>query len=638
MGATMHMTTRKTAMAILLTGVAFFGGIPAAPANVPEQAPGGVDSIWMKSMQREEAQRQGEINIILNLLQQGNRDGAKRGLAAILSRRPSDSLALEIAGMLLMEDKLYDPAEQAFRRAVASEPGHAQARAKLGAALLLNGKREEGEVELKKALQVNGKEPLALRYLGWLESSRGNGIAAAGYYEKLMEIGQLREAPLTPIHIDLANVYNGSRRFDRTLDLLAAAKPAMGAPELAAGLTTRAQELRMVAHLERGELDEAKKIAATLPAITDQTSPDRLFAEAALARMAKDYPHAQALLARLPESPPSLAATKHYELGRLYRDRNDWANATKSLELAVAGAADNQRIFILRELAAALTSNGQGARAIQLLTEQSIRYPESLDIRYIGAEVGLQVGQLDKARGFADDLLAKRPDLAAPNYISGLIEWKRNRPTEAMASLRKAAEIDPRDSAVWIALARVQDDEGDSDAMLATLEDGVRANPDDDALLFELGTAYQSRDDDKNANKHYRRILSKNANHLPAMNILGLNLIATKGGMEEGRKLITRAYQLAPNSPHISGSYGWLLFKQGDTAKALPLLEAAAKALPENGPALYHLAAAYFAMGRVAEAGPIAQKSEDVGGVPGPEHHAAHDLIRKTRRANTRPK
>src|SRR5690606_28726883 len=132
-----------------------------------------------------------------------------------------------------------------------------------------------------------------------------------------------------------------------------------------------------------------------------------------------------------------------------------------------------------------------------------------------------------------------------------------------------------------------------------------------------------------------RRILEHYPNHVPAMNALGLNLAAHKASLDEARKLITRAYQLAPNDPAIRGSYGWIAFKSGDTVSSLPLLEEAAKALPENGPALYHLAAAYYALGRVAEAAPLVQKAEDVGGVPGPEHHAVHDLIRKTRRAKS---
>jgi tetratricopeptide (TPR) repeat protein len=633
----MPVTIRGAAITLLLGGAVFLTDAAPARANVPQQAPGAADSVWLRSMERQGARPQ-EIGIVLALLGQGKRNEAKLALANILKRYPKDSTALEIAGMLLLEEKQYEPAEQAFRRSLASAPGNPHVHAKLGAAMLVAGKSADGAAELKKALQIKPDEPLALRYMGWLEANRGNGIAAAGHYEKLLDAGKLRTAPLNDIHIDLAQVYNSTGRFDRALDLLAGAGAPRAASEANARLMNRAQELRLIAHVELGALDAARKVASSLPPASSQSSIDRMLAEIALARMGKDYTLALTLIDQLPAEPPALAARKHYERGLVSRDRNDWAGAIASLERAFNAAPEGQRFFILRQLTAALASTGNAGRAIQIVNLQADHRPDDLDLRYLGAELAFQADQLGTARRYASELVAKQPDIARSHYIAGLVEWKENRHEEAIAALKKAAVIDPRDSDVWMALARVQDDYGDFDAMIAALDEGLRALPDHPVLQFELATAHQSRDDDKKANELYRAILNRYPDHLLAMNALGLNLAANKTTLDEARKLITRAYELAPGNPAIRGSYGWLLFKSGQADKALPLLEAAAKALPENGPALYHLAAAYFALGRVEEAGPLAQKSEDVGGVPGPEHHAAHDLIRKTRRANTRAK
>lgn len=630
----MPMTIRTVTIAILLGGAAFLAAAPGARANLAEPAPSVADPVWLRSMERRGAQPQ-EIGVVLNLLGQGKRAEAKRVLANILKRYPTDSAALEIAGMLLLDEKQFEPAEQAFRRSLASAPGNPHAHAKLAATLLVSGKQQAGEVELKKALQIKPDEPLALRYAGWLEAARGNGVAAAGYYEKLLDIGTLRTAPLNEIHVDLADVYNRLTRFDRTVDLLAGAAPPAQS-EANARLLARAQELRMIASLELGDIEGARKIAGTLPPVSGDASIDRILAEIALSRMSKDYARAESLIAQIPDQPSALVARKHYEQGRVFRDRNDWPKAIASLERAFNVAPDGQRFFILSELTAAMASTGDAGRAIQVVNLQADNRPDDLDLRYLGAELALSAGQIATAQRYARELVAKRPDLARSHYIAGLVSWKSDQHQEAVSSLRKAATIDPRDSTVWMALARVEDDRGEFDGMMAALKEGLQAIPDHPVLQFELATAHQSRDDDKNANVGYRAILKRYPNHILALNALGLNLVAGKATLEEGRKLIMRAYELAPNDPAIRGSYGWLLFKSGQTDKALPLLEEAAKALPENGPALYHLAAAYFALGRVAEAAPLAQKSEDVGGVPGPEHHAAHDLIRKTRRPASR--
>lgn len=75
------------------------------------------------------------------------------------------------------------------------------------------------------------------------------------------------------------------------------------------------------------------------------------------------------------------------------------------------------------------------------------------------------------------------------------------------------------------------------------------------------------------------------------------------GRLDAALPLAMRAYQLSPSNAVVTDTYGWIAFKQGkDPSRAVALLEKAV-ALDPNQPGLHwHLAQAYAATGRRAEA------------------------------------
>ena len=67
-----------------------------------------------------------------------------------------------------------------------------------------------------------------------------------------------------------------------------------------------------------------------------------------------------------------------------------------------------------------------------------------------------------------------------------------------------------------------------------------------------------------------------------------------------------RAYEARRDVPQIADTYGWILVHNGQTAAALPILEAAAVASKDDPEIEYHLGAAYVATRDMAKAaGPL---------------------------------
>jgi len=75
------------------------------------------------------------------------------------------------------------------------------------------------------------------------------------------------------------------------------------------------------------------------------------------------------------------------------------------------------------------------------------------------------------------------------------------------------------------------------------------------------------------------------------------------GNLGAALPLAERAYALSPSNPAVTDSYGWIAFKQGgDPARAVALLEKAVALAPDEPGLHWHLAQAYAATGRRAEA------------------------------------
>jgi Flp pilus assembly protein TadD len=71
---------------------------------------------------------------------------------------------------------------------------------------------------------------------------------------------------------------------------------------------------------------------------------------------------------------------------------------------------------------------------------------------------------------------------------------------------------------------------------------------------------------------------------------------------DEAALLAERAHALAPQSPVVTDTLGWILYLKGDLPRAETLLAAAAKAAPGIAEVRYHLGMVYAKQGKSAEA------------------------------------
>ena len=86
------------------------------------------------------------------------------------------------------------------------------------------------------------------------------------------------------------------------------------------------------------------------------------------------------------------------------------------------------------------------------------------------------------------------------------------------------------------------------------------------------------------------QIVDKRPDHPSALNDLAWLYHET--GRPGALEMAEKAYRLAPDSPAIQDTYGWILVQTGEVESGLVPLEKAAFNAPENLDIRYHLAAA----------------------------------------------
>jgi putative PEP-CTERM system TPR-repeat lipoprotein len=116
----------------------------------------------------------------------------------------------------------------------------------------------------------------------------------------------------------------------------------------------------------------------------------------------------------------------------------------------------------------------------------------------------------------------------------------------------------------------------------------LNEHPDDSSTRMYLAEFYLTDRQAKSAIEQYQAILRQHPKYVPALNNLATAYHQEKNPL--ALEYAEKAYQLAPDSPAILDTLGWILVEQGNTERGLPLLKKAVSLVPEVGEIRYHLA------------------------------------------------
>ncbi|WP_241550239.1 tetratricopeptide repeat protein [Acidithiobacillus sulfuriphilus] len=266
-------------------------------------------------------------------------------------------------------------------------------------------------------------------------------------------------------------------------------------------------------------------------------------------------------LARQNPQDPEIALS----LGLIDMDRQDWAGARQALHEALRLAPHSPApVYYLGRL---YEAQGQWAEALQ--------WYQRITSGPLFPEVELRSARIDYLLGHREKAMRQLQDLAA-RY--------------------------PKQAQIPLLEAELRLDEGKAQEALSVLHDALQRLPDQPELWYEQGVIEEGLKDYPAMEKAMREVIRLAPNDAQAYNFIGFSLVERHTRLGEAETLLNKAIALAPESPEILDSLGWLYHVQGLNEKALPYLQKAHAAMPTDAEVSGHLGEVLWALQRYDEA------------------------------------
>jgi tetratricopeptide (TPR) repeat protein len=154
---------------------------------------------------------------------------------------------------------------------------------------------------------------------------------------------------------------------------------------------------------------------------------------------------------------------------------------------------------------------------------------------------------------------------------------------------------------ILAARARIFSESGDAAQALDVLDGALRQYPDSVDIRYAIASTYEDQGQIAQALRELKQVLATRPDDPAALNAYGYTLADHNRELAHARTLIERAYAASPKNPAILDSMGWVLYRQGQAAQAVPLLTAA-YADDRGGDIAAHLGEVLWAVGRRPEA------------------------------------
>ncbi len=474
------------------------------------------------------------------------RGGAERYLKAALAS--NDAAISARANKVASDCQQIAASAKTARRWQKLEPDSATAAAAVALAAVRLYQPGEARAAILRTHQLGGAEAL-IKLIAELSDAGGSAIA-------LDTLRPVLDAPDVDAKVLDAGVDLALENFDfaaahKLADRVLANEPASG--------DARAQLARVLT----AEGDAVSAIAVAQEAAALEPEGQRFAYVDTLIRLER-YDEARQELESLRSDP-----TEHDEaelrLGKLAYQLGDLAEAGRRFgSLIGSQQVAGEAFFYLSSLA-------EREGRLDLALEGYSKLAEAgggLIVRGRAARLLMKRDDRDGAFRMLDEHAAKeRSEALDVEFAKAALLEDVGKPKEAIALLEIALEHYPKHPGVRYQIALIQDKAGLEDESVRSFESLLKERPEDASLLNALGYSFADRNQ-----------------KLP-----------------RAEAMIRKALAASPDNPAFLDSLGWVMFRRGDTAGALPFLTRAYRIFPDSEIAS-HMGELLWTSGKQAEA------------------------------------
>jgi putative PEP-CTERM system TPR-repeat lipoprotein len=195
------------------------------------------------------------------------------------------------------------------------------------------------------------------------------------------------------------------------------------------------------------------------------------------------------------------------------------------------------------------------------------------------ANAYLIAGRPDDAIAEARRLQRERPNRAFGHLLEAELLGQQGKWQQAAAVAKEGLAREPSPLLAvrqQVALRKA----GREQEATAIAERWMKEHPKDLAMHAYYAQLAQERKDWRTAAAHYQTALDADADNVMLLNNLAWSL--GELGDPKAREVAERAYRQSPFNPNVVDTFGWIVFRQGDTARAAQLLRLATNLAPND--------------------------------------------------------
>ena len=499
--------------------------------------------------------------LALTRLRSGDRESAIRDFESVLENDPDEVRANLLLVLTHVRQREFDKALKAAEELKRRLPDNPMPENFLGTVYLGKGDKDAARTHFAKALEIDPDFAPAAMNLAEMERADDNLEGARSKYQSILERNPKHQQAMLRM-AQIAFAEKNDEAGIEWLEKAVTANPKSKGPRLTlVGALLRMKENERALNAARAMSSIAEKDAEAMDALARAQ-----MANGKLANAVATYRQIAVLL-------PKSAIVQH-RLGRTLAAAKNYSQAAAALDKAIA--LDGALILARQDR--------------------------------------VQVAYLDKgpeeALSLARKMTEAAPDKTYGYLLQGDVQMRAGKYREASTAYAAAQQRSPSGqilSRQFRSLTRA----GMLDEARALLETWLEKNPDDSATRFLYASALIRGGDIPAAIQENETLLKT----FPENPILLNDLAWLYGEIKDERAIpyAQRAHNLAPESPEITDTLGWLLVQNGDTGQGLELLRKAHAGAPDQHDIGYHLAAALSRSGDDAEALKLLKDILDTG-------------------------
>jgi tetratricopeptide (TPR) repeat protein len=546
-------------------------------------------------------------------------------LLKIIALKPQDKANRLRLAQFYAQTNQIDAAENTLREAIAQLPKEGTLKFALVDFLAARRSRELAESELKKMIGADPKDvELKFALARFYETGQQPAKAEAVYQDLIKQQGleptglRARDhlAALLAQRNDIAGalalsneVLDKSPRDDDALALrgniaLQNQDPRSAIADLRAVLRDQPNASGVLRALARAHIANGE------PAIAEETIRHAVEANPKDLSLQLDFAQLLAQLGKPEQAKPILAAIVKDQPNdvqaldaqfRVAMATHDVVTATAAAD-AIVGIRPKSGLGHLYEGLIAESANNPDKAleqyGIALTLEPNAEEP-------LEAEALLLMHQKRSGEALKrlDAIISSQEKNAFAAKLKGDVLASMGQQAAARAAYEVAITRSPKWWRPYHGVAATQIADKNVDAAIATLRRGLGVAEPADALGTELAALLETQGKSDESIAEYEEVLARYPHSDTAANNLSMMLVehrTDRASLDRAKALASRFSQ----SPNVSflDTYGWVLFKDGDAAASVPVLQRVVDKVPNEPLARYHLGMAQSGVGSNSEA------------------------------------